>query len=79
MNNLYIYLKDNAEVYIATDSQPYTTQILNCIYQLKKKYRWINSKKMHLDIKDFFDFETKFYKKAINFGHIPSLFILKKI
>tara|TARA_B100000575_G_scaffold51986_1_gene38740 strand:+ start:743 stop:1399 length:657 start_codon:yes stop_codon:yes gene_type:complete len=79
LNNLYIYLKDNAEVYIATDSQPYTTQILNCIYQLKKKYRWINSKKMHLDIKDFFDFETKFYKKAINFGHIPSLFILKKI
>ena len=79
LNNLYFYLKDNAEIYIATDSQAYTTQILSCIYKLKKKYIWTNSKKMYLDVKDSFDFETKFYQKAINLGHIPSLFILKKI
>ena len=79
LRNLHLYLKENAEVYIATDSKAYTAQILNCIHKLKRKFRWINSKKMYLDIKDFFDLETKFYKKAINFGHIPSLFILKKI
>ena len=52
---------------------------MNCMYSLKDKYNWINSRNMYLDIKDYFDVETKFYRKAIDFGRIPSLFILKKI
>jgi len=79
LNNIYQYLTDNAEIYIATDSKTYSVQIMNCMYSLKDKYNWINSRNMYLDIKDYFDVETKFYRKAIDFGRIPSLFILKKI
>ena len=37
------------------------------------------SKKSNMYIKDYFDIDTKYYKKAINSQRIPSLFILRKL
>ena len=76
---LHQYLNKNAEIYICTDSKSYTAAILKCINKQRNLYNWINSKDLHLDIKDYFQLETKFYKKAIISGRIPSLLILKKI
>ena len=42
-------------------------------------YQWTNQNKAHLDLKDYYDLETKFYKKAIISGRNPLLFTLEKI
>ena len=76
---LHKILKKNSEVYIATDSIIYTRFVLNSIYNCKDYFLWLNQSKMNLDIKDYYDIETKYYKKAINSQRKPSLFILRKL
>ena len=76
---LHKVLKENSEVYIATDSTIYVRFILNSIYSSKDYFAWINQSEMNLHIKDYFDVETKYYKKAINSQRKPSLFILRKL
>ena len=73
------YIKKNGEIWIVTDSISYSKHILQSIYQAKKFYKWINQNELHMDLKDYCDLETKFYKKAIISGAKPSLFILKKL
>ena len=82
-NNFLKKIRDfihiNGLIYIATDSFSYSKEIIKSIYNSKKLYKWINQNDAHLSVKDYFDLETKFYKKAIICGRKPSLFILKKI
>ena len=72
-------MKENSEIYIATDSVVYIRFILNSIYKCKDYFLWVNQSKINLSIKDYFDIETKYYKKAIKFQRKPSLFILRKL
>ena len=76
---LHQILKKHSEIYIATDSKIYVRFILNSIYNCKDYFLWINQSQMNLHIKDYFDIETKYYKKAINSQRKPSLFILRKL
>ncbi len=76
---IHSFLKNNGKIVIATDSASYLRFILNSIYLSKNYYEWINQNTTHLSLKDYYDLETKFYKKAIISGRNPSLFILKKI
>ena len=76
---LHNTLKENSEIYIATDSTIYVRFILNSIYNCKDYFVWLNQSEMNLHIKDYFDIETKYYKKAINSQRKPSLFILRKL
>ncbi len=77
--NLHKKMKENSEIYIATDSVIYVRFILNSIYKCKDYFLWINQSRINLGIKDYFDIETKYYKKAINSQRKPSLFILRKL
>ena len=76
---LHNALKENSEIHIATDSTIYVRFILNSIYNCKDYFVWLNQSEMNLHIKDYFDIETKYYKKAINSQRKPSLFILRKL
>ena len=76
---LHDTLKENSEIHIATDSTIYVRFILNSIYNCKDYFVWLNQSEMNLHIKDYFDIETKYYKKAINSQRKPSLFILRKL
>ena len=76
---LHKILKKNSEIHIATDSTIYVRFILNSIYNCKEYFLWLNQSQMNLHIKDYFDIETKYYKKAINSQRKPSLFILRKL
>ena len=76
---LHDTLKENSEIHIATDSTIYVRFILNSIYNCKNYFVWLNQSEMNLHIKDYFDIETKYYKKAINSQRKPSLFILRKL
>ena len=76
---LHKKMKENSEIYIATDSVIYVRFILNSIYKCKNYFIWVNQSKINLGIKDYFDIETKYYKKAINSQRKPSLFILRKL
>ena len=72
-------MKENSKIYIATDSTIYVRFILNSIYKSKDYFLWVNQSEINLGIKDYFDIETKYYKKAINSQRKPSLFILRKL
>ena len=76
---LHKILKEKSEIHIATDSTIYIRFILNSIYNCKDYFIWLNQSEMNLHIKDYFDIETKYYKKAINSQRKPSLFILRKL
>ena len=76
---LHKILKENSEIYIATDSTIYVRFILNSIYKCKYYFNWVNQSEMNLHIKDYHDIETKYYKKAINSQRKSSLFILRKL
>tara|TARA_B100002052_G_scaffold244718_1_gene230234 strand:- start:283 stop:939 length:657 start_codon:yes stop_codon:yes gene_type:complete len=76
---LHDKLKDNGEICIVTDSNSYFKYILKAIYESKNLFHWKNQNKLYLSLKDYYDLETKYYKKAIISSRIPSLLILKKI
>ena len=76
---LHKILKESGDIYIATDSTIYIRSILNSIYNCKRYFHWLNQSQINLNIKDYFDIETKYYKKAINSQRKPSLFILRKL
>ncbi len=72
-------LKKNGEIHIATDSISYKRAILNSIYECKDYFFWLNQSELHLQIKDYFNIETKYYKKAIISQRKPTIFILRKL
>ena len=79
LKKLHTNLKLNGEICIATDSFSYTKYMINNIYLAKKYFNWVNQDKVYLYITDYFNLQTKFYKKAINQGRQPILLVLKKI
>ena len=79
LRKIYSRLNANKKLFIATDSISYTRDILGNIYSSKKHFNWVNQENFYLNIKDYLNIETKFYKKAIFSGRTPNLFILKKI
>ena len=72
------YMKANAKIYIATDSQSYLKSILKCIYLNKYHLAWDNQYKTFYSYSDYLLPQTKFYKKAINSGREPFFIVLKK-
>jgi len=79
LKRIHKIMKENSEIYIASDSTIYVRFILNSIYKCKDYFQWVNQSEINLSIKDFFDIETKYYKKAIISQRKPSLFILRKL
>ncbi len=79
LEKLYPFVNKDGEICIITDIHSYTRFILNNMHLSKNKYEWKNQAKFYLGLKDYYDIDTKFYKKAIISGRKPSLFILKKI
>ncbi len=79
LKKLHMFIKRDGEIYIATDSTSYSRSIISTIYKNKNIFHWHNQKEPHLSIKDYFNLETKYYKKAIISERKPSLFILRKI
>ncbi len=79
LKKIYHYLNDEGIVYIATDSSSYSKDIIDNIFEVRNIFKCSNLKYLYLSIKDYFDIDTKFYKKAILYGRKPTLFILKKI
>ena len=79
LKRIHKIMKENSEIYIASDSTIYVRFILNSIYKCKNYFNWVNQSEINLSMKDYFDIETKYYKKAINSQRKPSLFILRKL
>ena len=79
LKRIHKILKENSEIYIASDSTIYFRFILNSIYKCKDYFQWVNQSEINLSIKDYFNIETKYYKKAIISQRKPSLFILRKL
>ena len=77
--NMYSFIKNKGEIIVVTDSSSYIQSILNTIYNIKELYKWSNQELPYFDLRDHFELETKYYKKAIISGRKPTLFILKKI
>ena len=79
LKKLYIFLKQNGEIVIATDSFSYSKQIFKSIFNVKNLFNWKNQRNMYLGLNDYYNLETKYYNKAIISGRKPSIFILRKI
>tara|TARA_A100001011_G_scaffold38265_1_gene36170 strand:- start:5770 stop:6450 length:681 start_codon:yes stop_codon:yes gene_type:complete len=69
----------NGKIFIVTDSASYIKQIIKSIYDSRHIFKFINQSQLYLSVKDYFDIETKFYKKAIISGRKPVIFILQKL
>ena len=79
LRKIYNHTNNKSSICLITDSTSYINDILKNIYNCKHMYKWTNQNKAHLDLKDYYDLETKFYKKAIISGRNPLLFTLEKI
>ncbi len=79
LKKIFNYLKPNGNIYISTDSVNYFNSILLSCYKTKNMYNWVNQHCMFKNYKDYFPFETKYYKKAINSGRLPLFLILEKL
>ena len=79
LKKIHTYLKKGAEIHIATDSISYSRQIFQVLFETKNLYKFINQNEIYLGIKDYYNIETKYYKKAINSQRKPSLFVLRKL
>lgn len=79
LKKLNIFLKQNGEIVIATDSFSYSKQIFKSVFNVKNFFNWKNQRNMYLGLNDYYNLETKYYNKAIISGRKPSIFILTKI
>ena len=78
-NKLKTYLKHNATINIASDSQSYNSQILRTINQVKTDFLWVNQSKSEWEYDTNTLPETKYYKKALENGRKPFYVKLKKL
>ncbi len=79
LKTIYPFIKNHGQISIVTDSTSYYRFIIKTIFNSKKQYIWKNQHTSHLNFKDYYSFETKYYKKAIISSRKPSLLILEKI
>ncbi len=61
-------LKQNAKIHIASDSKSYIAHILDCVYKIKKDFKWINQSKQEWEYASLSLPKTKYYKKALKNG-----------
>ena len=78
-NKLKTYLKHDATINIASDSQSYNSQILRTINQVKTDFLWVNQSKSEWEYDSETLPETKYYKKALENGLKPLYVKLKKL
>tara|TARA_B000000475_G_scaffold258836_1_gene241227 strand:- start:83 stop:724 length:642 start_codon:yes stop_codon:yes gene_type:complete len=78
-NKLKTYLKHDATINIASDSQSYNSQILRTINQVKTDFLWVNQSKSEWEYDTNTLPETKYYKKALENGRKPFYVKLKKL
>ena len=79
LKKIYSFMQKNSTLFIATDSTSYSRYIMKNLYENKHLFEWVNQHNLYLNLKHYYEVETKYYKKAIFNGRKPSLFILKKI
>ena len=77
-NKLRFFLKKDAIIHIASDSKSYISDILSCIHQVKKDYKWINHNKNEWDYLNTTLPETKYFQKALKNGLNPIYLKLTK-
>ena len=65
------YLKKNATIHIASDSKSYISDILLCIHQVKKEFKWLNQHKDEWDYVNMNLPQTKYFQKALKKGLNP--------
>ena len=70
-NKISIFLKKNAKIHIASDSQKYISDILMTVYQVKKNFKWINQNKNEWDYINMNLPQTKYFQKALKNGYNP--------
>ena len=61
---LKFFLNKNAIIHIASDSTVYVSEILNCVYQIKKDFKWINQNKEDWNYSNLPLPKTKYFQKA---------------
>jgi len=71
------YLKKDAIINIASDSKSYISEILLCVFEVKKEFKWINQNKNEWDYANLDLPKTKYFQKALEKGGNP--FYLKLI
>ena len=76
---IHSFLKNDAKIFIATDSASYLISIINSVYETKLFFRWENDKPYKWIYKDQKLPHTKFYKKAKNSDRNPFFIELEKI
>tara|TARA_Y100001970_G_scaffold151833_1_gene185975 strand:+ start:12230 stop:12871 length:642 start_codon:yes stop_codon:yes gene_type:complete len=69
LDKLRLYLKKEALIHIATDSQPYLSEILISICNFKNYYSWINQSKAEWDYSNLELPKTKYFQKAQKNGN----------
>ena len=76
---IYLYLKDDGRLMVASDSQSYIQSILSTIHSVQKFFIWENQGVLKWDYQKLQLPETKFYKKAKKSNRNSIFFQLKKI
>ena len=70
-NKIRDFLKKNATIHIASDSNSYISDILLSIHQVKKDFKWINQNKIEWDYSNMTLPQTKYFQKALKNGLNP--------
>ena len=79
LNKIYLLLKNNAKIFISSDSASYIQSIIFCIYDSRKYYDWKNQRPEDWNYGNLDLPETKFFKKAKKMNKNAILFELIKI
>ena len=73
------FLKHKSYIHIASDSKSYISEILNCVFKLKKDYLWVNQSKDDWEYAKLSLPKTKYFKKALKNGANPFYIKLIKL
>ena len=78
-NKINKYLKKGSNIYIASDSKSYISQILHCIYKVRNDFLWVNQTKREWEYSSSTLPKTKYFKKALENGLNPFYIKLIKL
>ena len=78
-NKINKYLKKDSNIYIASDSKSYISQILHSIYKVRSDFLWINQTKSEWKYSSSTLPKTKYFKKALENGRNPFYIKLIKL
>ena len=69
----------HSQIHIASDSKSYISEILICINQIRKDFKWINQNKEGWDYINLSVPKTKYFQKALEKGLNPFYLKLMKL